>query len=146
MARKRKKPDSAAEALGWEHAIGASNRRFEDERDRRYTEVNIEREKALKIKEEADREALRLAREIQTYKDEKAGTLQSQFESERQGYATTADLSQAIDKVLEAVRPLADYVSAQQGGTKSTDKLAAYAISVGAVVVAAVAVVITLLQ
>src|SRR5687767_6417131 len=45
--------------------------RFAEERDRRYAEVATEREKALKIKETADLAALGLAREIQTYKDEK---------------------------------------------------------------------------
>ncbi len=38
--------------------------RFEDERDRRLSEVAVEREKALKIKEEADQRALELARQI----------------------------------------------------------------------------------
>jgi hypothetical protein len=48
---------------------------LDNERDRRYAEVNVEREKALKIKETADSEALKLARDIQTYKDEKSNQL-----------------------------------------------------------------------
>ena len=56
--------------------------------DRRYSEVNIEKEKALKIKEEADKIALGLARNIQTYKDEKANELRSQIEGERGLYLT----------------------------------------------------------
>jgi hypothetical protein len=40
--------------------------KFQAERDRRLTEVALEREKALKIKETADLAALELAREIQT--------------------------------------------------------------------------------
>ena len=43
-------------------AMRKESQRFEDERDRRYTEVNIEKEKALKIKETADLAALSLAR------------------------------------------------------------------------------------
>ena len=43
-------------------AVRESDLRFEAERDRRYTEVNLEREKALKIKETADLAALELAR------------------------------------------------------------------------------------
>ena len=69
-------------------AVRESDLRFEAERDRRYTEVNLEREKALKIKETADRAALELAREIQTYKDEKANELRSQIEGERGTYVT----------------------------------------------------------
>jgi len=66
--------------------------KFYEERDRRYTEVNIEREKALKIKETADLAALQLAREIQTYKDEKANQLREQINSERNLYPTKSQL------------------------------------------------------
>ncbi len=68
------------------------NGRFMEERDRRYSEVNIEREKALKIKEVADLKALDLARDIQVYKDEKANQLREQINSERGLYATNKDL------------------------------------------------------
>lgn len=72
--------------------------------DRRYTEVNIEREKALQIKEEADKRALSLASEIQKYKDEKANELREQINSERNLYVTKAEL-----------KPILEYVSSQQG-------------------------------
>ena len=85
-------------------AVRESDVRFNTERDRRYTEVNLEREKALKIKETADLAALELAREIQTYKDEKANELRSQIERERGSYITQAEL-----------KPLADFVARQQG-------------------------------
>ena len=68
-------------------ALDLANEKFFAERDRRYSEVNIEREKALKIKEEADKAALGLAREIQSYKDEKANQLREQIASERGTYA-----------------------------------------------------------
>jgi hypothetical protein len=60
--------------------------------DRRYTEVQEERSKALKIKETADLTALELARQIQTYKDEKANELRSQIERERGNYASRNDI------------------------------------------------------
>jgi hypothetical protein len=83
--------------------------RFDAERDRRYAEVALEREKALKIKETADLAALQLAREIQTYKDEKANELRSQIERERGTYLTRADKA-----AIEAqIKPLADYVTGQ---------------------------------
>jgi len=85
-------------------ALRAADMRFEDERDRRYSEVNIEREKALKIKETADLAALQLAREIQTYKDEKANELREQISSERGLYATNKDID-----------PIKSYVSSQTG-------------------------------
>jgi len=85
-------------------ALRDADRRFEDERDRRYTEVNIEREKALKIKETADLAALQLAREIQTYKDEKANELREQISSERGLYATNKDID-----------PIKSYVAGQTG-------------------------------
>jgi hypothetical protein len=83
--------------------------------DRRYTEVNIEKEKALKIKEEADKVALGLAREIQTYKDESNNRLREQINSERGLYATKLELTAAIEKVEVLVKPLITYVTTQQG-------------------------------
>jgi Fe2+ transport system protein B len=104
-------------------ALAAAERRFNEERDRRYAEVALEREKALKIKETADLAALQLAREIQTYKDEKANELRSQIERERGSYATKDDLSSAVDKVMAVVKPLADYVAARAGvGEDRTQK------------------------
>jgi hypothetical protein len=85
-------------------ALRVADIRFNEERDRRYAEVNIEREKALKIKETADFAALGLAREIQNYKDEKANELREQINSERGLYATNKDLD-----------PIKSYVSSQTG-------------------------------
>lgn len=83
--------------------------------DRRYAEVNIEKEKALKIKEEADKAALGLAREIQTYKDEKANELREQINSERGLYASKTDLASLGEKIETALRPIQSWMSAQQG-------------------------------
>jgi hypothetical protein len=85
-------------------ALRAADTRFNEERDRRYHEVNIEREKALKIKEEADRRALELAREIQAFRDEKANGLLDLVKSERGSLATNKD-----------IEPLKSYVSSQTG-------------------------------
>ena len=82
-------------------ALEVERGKFETERDRRYAEVNTEKEKALKIKETADLTALQLAREIQTYKDEKANELRSQIESERGTYVSKDELNAAVAK-LEA--------------------------------------------
>ena len=106
--------------------------KFQTERDRRYAEVALEREKALKIKEEADKAALGLAREIQQYKDEKANELRSQIERERGSYTTQGDLRGAVDKIEATIKPLAEYVTAQQGGPRAITSAMLIA-SVGAV-------------
>src|ERR1700732_4542912 len=89
--------------------------RFDAERDRRLTEVATEREKALKIKEEADKAALALAREIQTYKDEKANQLREQISGERGSFATKDDLQAAIREITASMTPLNAFMSSQRG-------------------------------
>lgn len=80
-------------------ALREDARRFEEERDRRYTEVNIEREKALKIKETADRDAMALARESQTYKEQQSDILRDKNLAESGVYARTADVDASIEKL-----------------------------------------------
>ncbi len=97
-------------------ALREADLRFNAERDRRLTEVAVEREKALKIKETADLAALQLARADQTYKDEQANKLREQINSERNIYVTQDQLVAAVREVTTAIQPLSDYVSKQQGG------------------------------
>lgn len=85
-------------------ALRRADIRFAEERDRRYAEVALEREKALKIKEEADSRALILQAETQKYKDEKANDLRTQIERERGTYVTQTEM-----------KPIADWVTTQQG-------------------------------
>lgn len=75
--------------------------------DRRYSEVQTERQRALAYKESADALALELARTHQSYLDVKANQLREQINSERGLYATKDEIA-----------PLAAFVSAQQGGSK----------------------------
>jgi len=95
-------------------AIREAEEKFQTERDRRYAEVKNAEEKALKVKEEADKAALGLAREIQTYKDEKANELREQINSERGLYATKADVAAAVDKIEATLKPVFDYISADR--------------------------------
>lgn len=81
-------------------------RELAHERDRRYSEVGLEREKALKIKDEADRRALELAREIQALKDEQANRLREQISSERGLYATHLELKSLEEKLEAKLGPL----------------------------------------
>ena len=83
-------------------ALRVAEEKFQAERDRRYSDIAVEREKALRIKDQADRDALDLAREIQKYKDEKANELREQIASERGLYVTRDEM-----------KPIFDYVAAQ---------------------------------
>jgi hypothetical protein len=120
------KPDQTETVPLREHlaVVREADKRFEQERDRRYSEVAIEREKALEIKNEADKAALALAREIQTYKDENADKLRAQFENERVGYPDRfrGELDKLAESITEVatklegqIKPLYDYINKQQG-------------------------------
>jgi hypothetical protein len=104
--------------------------RYYEERDRRYYEINIEREKALKIKEEADQRALDLKAENQAYRDEKANELRSQIERERGNYASRSDLAALSDKFEAQLKPLTDYATRQQGRTAGIGSSAAIAYAI----------------
>jgi vacuolar-type H+-ATPase subunit H len=67
-------------------------------------------QRALQIKEAGDAKALDLAREIQVYKDEKANQLREQINSERGLYVSQIQF-----------KPIADYITAQQGHTKASE-------------------------
>lgn len=131
--------------LRYNDAMRMSMQELQTERDRRYSEVKIEVEKALRIKETADVKiketkeiadlaALTLARDIQTYKDEKADKTRDLGLSERGAYVTHADLSSVVDEIKGSLKPLFDYVSSQEGVVKgsqiTTGKL--YAMIIGA--------------
>ena len=96
-------------------AMRTADEKFQAERDRRYAEVKNAEEKALKVKEEADKAALGLAREIQTYKDEKANELREQINSERGRYATQSDLKAAVEKIEVAMIPMSAFMASQSG-------------------------------
>jgi vacuolar-type H+-ATPase subunit H len=99
-------------------ALRQSEEKFQQERDRRYAEVKSAEEKALRVKEQADRDALGLAREIQSYKDEKANQLREQISSERGIYASKSDLRAEVEKLQATLAPIVAYVSTQQGGSR----------------------------
>lgn len=100
-------------------AIRAGDHALQAERDRRYAEIAVEREKALKIKEAADLAALQLAREIQSYKDERANQLREQINAERGRYATREDIA-ALREYFDALhRPVVEFMAAQAARTAS---------------------------
>ena len=80
--------------------------------------ILAEREKALRIKETADLEALHLAREIQTYKDEKANELRAQIESERGNYATREDIASLRDYFDVLHKPVIEFMAAASSANR----------------------------
>ena len=99
-------------------AMRAAQDKYSDERDRRYAEVNVEKEKALKIKETADLAALSLARESQVYKDQQADVMREKNLAASGVYATNADLASVVEKMEKALKPLMEFVNTQQGATR----------------------------
>jgi hypothetical protein len=84
-------------------------------------DVSIPLDVHLKAVEVERDKAMVLAREIQTYKDEKANELRAQIERERGSYATQADLRALGDKLYASLDPVTKYVIAQQGGSAAKD-------------------------
>jgi vacuolar-type H+-ATPase subunit H len=122
--------------------------RYRNERDRRYAEVAQARAEALKIKEEADKAALQLARDIQVYKDEKANELRSQIERERGTYVTQSDLKGATEKIEALIAPLLEFRSGEQGrrqGIGVSTGVLVSAITVGATIIGIIIVVANVL-
>ena len=83
-------------------ALRVADLAFAAERDRRYAEVDVEREKALKIKETADLAALTLASENQRLRDEAHNNLLSQWQNERTHYVTIEKFDATIGPLIEA--------------------------------------------
>lgn len=97
----------------------AHNNALLAERDRRYAEVEAEREKIAVARREGDEKALVLARDIQTYKDVQANNLRHQIEQERGSYATHQDLQSLSDKLEITLKPILTYVAQQGGGPRA---------------------------
>lgn len=122
-------------------AIRVLDEKFQNERDRRYTEVNVEKEKALKIKETADLTALELARESQVYKDERNDAMREQNLKETGHYATHNDVAEVVEalgnKLSVILKPLIEHVSNEQGKEKgmelTTGKIFGYIASLGVI-------------
>lgn len=115
----------------------AADKELHVEWDRRISEGATLRERALTVKEVADKEALRLSRENQNYKDEKADKLRDQSMTERGAYVTRADLTGAIERIESSLKPLFDFVSNQkgvvQGSQLTTAKLFGFIAAGGAI-------------
>lgn len=120
--------DRPVHASGWtidtlkEHydALRVADDRFQEERDRRTSEGATLRERALNVKEIADKEALGLSRENQNYKDEKADKARDLSLSERGGFVTKGDLELVVTRIEDSLKPLFDFVAGQKGVVQGT--------------------------
>jgi hypothetical protein len=99
-------------------ALREADKELAMERDRRYSEARESDQRALQIKEVANRDALALDRQIRDYKDEKANQLREQIGQERLLYATKQDLVASFEKIEAIVAPLVTYAANQQGAGK----------------------------
>lgn len=121
-------------------ALREAERTFQDERDRRYAEVKSAEEKALAVKQRADDQALLLAREIQTYKDEKANELREQIGSERGTYATKTDLQALAEKYDVMHKPVVEFMATVQGRGVGLERGWAMVVGVALFVVSLIAI------
>ena len=97
--------------------------KFLEERDKRYSELQTEREKAVRIKEVADQNALVLAREIQAWRDAGHNDLLRQWQADRGRFVST--------EIFEAaVNPLTRDLQAR--GTRGTALSAGWAYVIAA--------------
>jgi vacuolar-type H+-ATPase subunit H len=88
---------------------------IQEANDRRYAEVALARAEALRIKEVADEKALDLAREIQTYKDEKANELREQISQERGTYITSEVYNERHEELIRRISELEKTDSSYKG-------------------------------
>ena|ERR1019366_8847484 len=104
-------------------AMAHADHRFATERDRRYTEVRIESEKALQIKEVADARALILAAALQAEKDERKNDVLQRWDNDRNTFVTRTEFVTALDTLGEkfstAVKPFNDFIAGQRQATSA---------------------------
>lgn len=115
-------------------AMRKMDEKLQNERDKRYTEGNQLRAMALQIKETADFRALELARELQTYKDERNDAMREQNLKETGVFATRDDLANIFSKTEEkltsfidemkiVLKPVLAHIAEDKGAAVSTTKL-----------------------
>jgi hypothetical protein len=123
----------------YSEALRKAEERFQTERDRRYAEVKIEEEKALKIKEEADARALVLASENQRLRDAAHNELLTQWRQDRSTFASRTDLAGAVEKLEALIKPSLEWVAGRRGrdagGLETRDLLLGLALVAVALIV-----------
>ena len=93
-------------------ALRAADALLMAERDRRYAEVAVEREKALRIKERADEKALDLASQSQTYKDQQHNGLLQQLNLQAATFVARVEWDTAHVDLVNRITGVAERMSA----------------------------------
>lgn len=86
--------------------------------DRRYTEVSLEKEKALLMLAEAAKDALKLARDQIAEKTEAHNGLLRQMAERDSTYALKSELASQQEKTDAKYGPVITWMANQQGGSK----------------------------
>jgi hypothetical protein len=125
--------------------LAKAERRLGTERDRRYGEVDLEREKALKIKETADALALTLAAALQAEKDDRKNDVLQRWDNDRNTFVTRAEAitqhEAVLDKIEAAVGPLNDFVQGTRSSSVAVAGLKANQLAYIAIFVAVISII-----
>lgn len=120
-----------------------ADQRFLDLQDRKYASEAELRAEALRVRQTADAEALRLAAEAQRLRDQQTERLRDDTLSKSGVYVTKDHLNQVLEElktsIADGLKPLVAYISSQKGAdgattSMNTKQLAWAGIAVGVVV------------
>ena len=96
--------------------MGRWRERFENERDRRYTDLRAADQRALQIKETADATALTLAAALQAEKDERKNDVLARWDSDRNTFLTRSEYNTAHQNLIERFEASLAVLNAAQSG------------------------------
>lgn len=91
-------------------------RRFEEERDRRYTELRAADQRALQIAEQKDDKALVLAAQLQAEKDERRNDILERWSEDRGTFVTKDEYAAAHQTLVEKFEDLKARLDKGTGG------------------------------
>jgi hypothetical protein len=120
-------------------ALRSVDEKLCNERDRRYEEVQVERDKAAALHRQLTDRALELARVNQLAKDVEHNGLIGQLREQRLDLASKTDLLSAVSKIEVAMEPLKSYVTSQTARGQGLSQWYGW-------IVAAIASIISILQ
>lgn len=128
--------------------MGKWRQRFEDERDRRYSDLRAADQRALQIKEAADATALVLAAELQKEKDERKNDVLARWDADRNTFMTRVEYNTAHQNLIErfeaSLSALGAGQSSQAAGTSAVQTFRQNQIAIVTLFIAVAAIVVTI--
>lgn len=128
--------------------MGKWRERFEDERDRRYSDLRAADQRALQIKETADATALVLAAQLQAEKDERKNDVLARWDEDRNTFMTRVEYNTAYQNLIErfeaSVAVLSAGQSGQAAGTNAVQTFRQNQIAIVTLFIAVAAIVVTI--